>query len=104
MAASKRMSKAQIVAELAERSGLDRKQVQGMLTELLSLAERELGSDGPGEFVIPDMVKLRVKLTPGREAHEGIDPFTKEKRMFPARPASRKVRASVLKRVKDLVA
>ena len=104
MAASKRMSKAQIVAELAERSGLDRKQVQGVLTELLSLAERELGKDGPGEFVIPDMVKLRVKLTPGREAHEGIDPFTKEKRMFPARPASRKVRASVLKRVKDLVA
>jgi hypothetical protein len=98
------MSKAQIVAELAERSGIDRKQVQSVLTELLSLAERELGKNGPGEFVVPDMVKLRVKLTPGRDAHEGIDPFTKEKRTFPARPPSRKVRASVLKRVKDLVA
>jgi len=104
MTASKRMSKAQIVAELAERSGLDRKQVQSVLSELLGLAERELGKDGPGEFVVPDMVKLRVKLTPGRDAHEGIDPFTKEKRMFPARPPSRKVRASVLKRMKDLVA
>ena len=104
MTASKRMTKAQIVAELAERSGIDKKQVLSVLGELVTLAERELRTDGPGEFLIPDMVKLRVKLTPAREAHEGVDAFTKEKRDFPAKPASRKVRASALKRVKDMVA
>jgi hypothetical protein len=49
------------------------------------------------------MVKLRVKLTPGRPEHVGVDPFTKEQRTFPARPEARKVRASPVKRLKDLV-
>ena len=104
MSASKRMSKAQIVAELAERTQLDKKQVQAVFNELLALAERELGAKGPGEFLVPDVVKLKVKATPAREAHEGIDPFTKEKRMFPAKPPSRRVRATALKRMKELVA
>jgi DNA-binding protein HU-beta len=103
MTTAKRMSKAQVIAELAEKTGLGKKEVQTVFDQLLVLVERELGKDGPGEFVLPDMVKLRVKLTPGRPEHEGVDPFTKEQRTFPARPEARKVRASPVKRLKDLV-
>ena len=64
--------------------------------------ERELGEKGPGEFVVPDVVKLKVKVVPAKPAHKGVDPFTKQERDFPAKPASRKVRASPMKRLKQL--
>ena len=103
MTTAKRMSKAQVIAELAEKSGLGKKEVQSVFDQLIALVERELGKNGPGEFVLPDLVKLRVKLTPGRPEHDGVDPFTKEPRKFPARPEARKVRASPVKRLKDIV-
>jgi DNA-binding protein HU-beta len=99
---AKRMSKAQVLAELAEKTGLAKKDLQNVFDQLLLMVERELGKNGPGEIVVPDLVKLRVKLVPGRPEHVGLDPFTKQERTFPARPESRKVRASVAKRLKDL--
>ncbi len=102
MATDKRMSKAQFITELSDKTGVAKKDVQNLLTELLALVERELGEKGPGEFVIPDIVKLKVKVVPAKPAHKGLDPFTKQERDFPAKPASRKVRAAPLKRLKQL--
>ena len=104
MATAKRMSKAQIITELAEKTGLSKKDVQNVFAALLELIEREVGKRGPGEFVIPDIIKMKVKQIAARKERRGIDPFTKEERTFPAKPASRKVRATPLKRLKDLVA
>ncbi len=102
MANDKRMSKAQIITELSEKSGVQKKDVQNVLSELLVLVERELSDKGPGEFVIPDIVKLKVKQIAAKPAHKGVDPFTKQEKEFPAKPASRKVRASPMKRLKQL--
>jgi DNA-binding protein HU-beta len=102
MATEKRMSKAQIITELSDKSGVQKKDVQNLLSELVSLAERELGAKGPGEFVLPDIVKLKVKQVAAKPAHKGVDPFTKQEKEFPAKPASRKVRASPMKRLKQL--
>ena len=103
MATAKRMSKAQIITELAEKTGLSKKDIQNVFTALLELIEREVGKRGPGEFVIPDIIKMKIKQIAARKERKGIDPFTKEERVFPAKPASRKVRATPLKRLKDLV-
>jgi nucleoid DNA-binding protein len=102
MATEKRMSKTQIIAELSDKTAVSKKDVQTVLTALLTLAERELGEKGPGEFVVPDLVKLKVKVVPAKPAHKGVDPFTKQEREFPAKPASRKVRAAPLKHLKQL--
>ena len=98
----KRMSKTQIITELSDKTGVSKKDVQSVFGELLLLVERELGSQGPGEFVIPDLVKFKVKEVPAKPAHVGLDPFTKQEREFPAKPASRKVRASPGTRLKKL--
>ena len=103
MATAKRMSKAQVITELSEKSGLGKKDVQNVFDQLLQIVERELGKNGPGEFVLPDLVKLRVKTTPAQAERVGQDPFTKQERTFPARPEARKVRVSAAKRLKDLV-
>ena len=102
MPGDKRLTKAQIMAELSDKSGVSKKDVQTVLGELLNLVERELGEQGPGEFAVPDLVKFKVKVVPAKEAYTGPDPFTKQPREFAAKPASRKVRASPGSRLKKL--
>ena len=103
MAAGKRMTKAQIMGELAEKTGLSKKDVANVFDSLRELVKKELGRRGPGEFVIPDLIKLKVKKVPARPARKGINPFTGQEQMFAAKPASKKVRATALKKLKDLV-
>ncbi len=104
MATGKRMTKAQIIGELSDKSGLTKKEVSSIFNGLSELVKRELGKRGPGEFVIPDMLKLKVRNIPARKERKGLDPFTKQERVFPAKPATKKVRATALKKLKDLVA
>src|SRR5690606_22494618 len=102
MAVSKRMTKAQIIAELAEKTNLSKKQVQSVFEALREQMKRELGKRGPGEFAIPDLVKVTVKKTKARKAGEKKSPFTGEPR--PAKPASKRLAARPLTKLKDLVA
>ncbi|MFW6067682.1 MAG: HU family DNA-binding protein [Myxococcota bacterium] len=103
MAQAKRMTKAQIMSELSDKTGLTKKEVASVFDSLRDLIKRELGRRGPGEFVIPDLLKLKVRTIPARKERKGIDPFTKQERVFPAKPAQKKVRATPLKKLKDLV-
>src|ERR1700712_2514331 len=94
MASDKRLTKAQIINELSDKSGVSKKDVLSLLSELTVLVERELGEKGPGEFVMPELVKFKVKVVPEKAAYVGLDPFTKQERQFAAKPASRKVKAT----------
>jgi nucleoid DNA-binding protein len=47
--------------------------------------------------------KFTVHKKPARPAREGINPFTKQKQKFAAKPASKAVRARPVKAVKDAV-
>lgn len=99
----KRLTKAQVIGSISDKTGLSKKDVTSVFTTMQDLIKKELGSRGPGEFVVPDLLKLKVKKIPARAKRKGIDPFTKEERVFPAKPASKKVRATPLKKLKDLV-
>lgn len=103
MATAKRMTKSQIVGEISDKTNLSKKEVSAVFEELRNLVKRELGKRGPGEFVIPDLLKLRVRTIPARKAGKYVNPFTKQEEMRPAKPAQRKVRATPLKKLKDLV-
>lgn len=101
--ASKRMTKAAIVGELAEKTGVAKKDVAGVFAGLVDIVKRELGKRGPGEFVIPDVVKLRVRETKAQKGKKFRNPATGEVVVRDV-PASRKLRASPLKKLKDAVA
>jgi nucleoid DNA-binding protein len=103
MATTNRMTKSQIISEIADKTGITKKDVSAVFSNLQELIRRELGKRGPGEFVIPDMFKLKVRAIPARKERKGIDPFTKQERTFPAKPASKKIRATALKKLKDLI-
>ena len=103
MSEGKRLTKAQIISEIAEKTGLSKKQVGETFESLSGLIKRELGKRGPKEFVIPDLLKLKVKEIAARKAEMRKNPFTGEMKQYPAKPASRKVRATALKKLKDLI-
>jgi nucleoid DNA-binding protein len=56
-----------------------------------------------GIVTLPGLLKLKVVKKPASKAREGINPFTKEKMVFKAKPASKKVRALPLKNLKAMV-
>lgn len=101
--ASNKLTKAQFITALSESSGLDKRTVQTFLDSLTELVKRQLGTDGPGEITIPNLVKLKAKTTPATEDREGVNPFTKEPKIFKGKPASKKIRATPIKALKDLV-
>ncbi len=101
--AGKRLTKAQVIAELSNSTDVDKKSVNRVFDALQELIRKQLSGRGPGEFVIPGLVKLRVVKKPATKERPGINPFTKEPMMIPAKPASKKVRATALKALKDLV-
>ena len=103
MPTTKRMTKAQIIGEISDKTQLTKKEVGAVFEGLRDLIKKELGKRGPGEFVIPDLLKLKVKKVPARKAGMAKNPFTGQDVMRDAKPASKKVRVTPLKKLKDLV-
>ena len=100
-----KQTKSQILSSIAEDVGLTKKQVAAVLDSLAGLAHSHLKKKGSGEFTVPSLaVKLRRVMKPARPAREGINPFTGEKMMFKAKPATTSVRASAMKALKDAAA
>jgi nucleoid DNA-binding protein len=97
----KRMSKTEFVEAIASQSGLDKKQVSAVLDGLNNVVYTELKSDH--EVVIPGLLKLTSVKKAAVPAREGINPFTKEKTMFKARPARTVIKPRPLKALKDAV-
>lgn len=101
---SEKMTKGQIVANLADSSGLTKKQVSSVLEAYDSLVERSISKRGVGEFTLPGILKISTVFKPATKARPGISPFTKEPIMIKAKPARRIVKVRALKKLKEFAA
>jgi len=101
--AKKRMSKAQFVTAVAEESGLTKKQANTALDAINAVVARELGKKGPGEVILPGLLKLSVVNKPATREHEGVNPFTKEPMTYKAKTARKVVKIRALKALTDAV-
>jgi len=101
---SKALSKSAVLQAVADVVGdeIPKKQVKLIVEALASIGHRELKKNGV--FVLPGFAKFVVVKKPARPAREGINPFTKEKQKFAAKPASKGVRARPIKVLKDAIA
>ena len=99
----KPISKAEVLSELAEKAKLNKKQVSEVLEALTELVHKELGKKGPGLFVIPGLIRLKVVVKPATKAKEGFNPRTKEPMTIKAKPARKVVKAYPLKTLKESV-
>ena len=97
-------TKSEIYAKIVEDTGLTRKDVAAIFDSLNDQIQKNLGGRGaPGVFSIPGLLKMRVVKKPARKARKGVNPFTGEEMMFKAKPASKVVKVSALKGLKDMV-
>ena len=89
------MTKSQLLEVLAEKNGMSKKATDGFLTELSTLALKEVKKNG--EFVLPGLGKL-VKIN--RAARMGRNPATGEQIKIAAKTV---VKFKVAKAAKDAV-
>ena len=93
----------EIFAKLAESTGLSKKQIASVFDGLSELIKTELGKKGPGLFVVPGLLKLKVVRKPATKAGQRLNPFTKQMMNVPAKPARNVVKALPLKSLKEMV-
>ena len=95
------LSKSQLLEKISTATELSKRDVKNVLDTMVDVGHKELKKNGV--FLVPGFAKFVVVKKPARPAREGINPFTKEKQMFAAKPASKSVRARPVKAVKDAV-
>ena len=102
-APAKSMTKSEIMAGIAEKTGLSRKQVSSVFEAMAGQIKKSLSSRGPGAYTVPGLMKLVVVRKPATPARKGINPFTGQETMFKAKPARNVVKVRPLKNLKDMV-
>jgi nucleoid DNA-binding protein len=94
-------SKSEVIAQICKDTDLTKKEVSAVFESLNGVIRKSLR--GAGVFTMPGLLKMKVVKKPATKAREGINPFTKEKVTFKAKPASKKVRVMPLKNLKAFV-
>lgn len=104
-ATKKPPTKTQLVAGIAETTGLSKKEVTAVMEALTEEIKKQLGRNGAGTFILPGLVKIVKKKVPARPARKGVpNPFKPGELMdVAAKPASTKVQVRPLKNLKDMV-
>ena len=98
-------TKTQIVAEIADKTELSKKQVNAVFEELGDLMERHLKPRSAGSFTMPGLLKVVTQKVPARRAKKNVpNPFRPGETMdVAARPAFNRVKVRPLKKLKDMV-
>lgn len=99
--ATQHMSKTELVEAIASQSGVEKKQVNAVLNALNDIVYKELKAQH--EVVIPGLLKLALVTKPATPEREGINPFTKEKTIFKAKPERKVIKPRPVKALKDAI-
>lgn len=104
-AVKERYTKTQILNEIADNTGLSRKEVSSVLDELSNVIERHVKKRAIGEFTLPGLLKIKTVKKPAQKARKNVpNPFRPGETMdVAAKPASTRVRILALKKLKDMV-
>lgn len=99
-----KQTKTQIIAAIAEETGLSKKDVGSVFASLGGLIEGHMKKRGSGEFTVPDTgVKIRRVKKPATKARKMVSPFTGEEITVKAKPARNTVKVTALKNLKEAV-
>ena len=97
-------TKSEILNNMAEATGLTKKEVAGVMEALTAEIEKNVGKKGgPGMFTIPGLCKIVVQNKPALPKREVRNPGTGEMVWAKPRPARKVVKVRALKGLKDMV-
>lgn len=101
--AAKPLTKTQLFANIAEATGLTKKDVAAVFDALTDEIRKSVAKRGPRQFTLPGLCKITVQHKPAVPEREGINPFTGEPAVFAAKPARDVIKVRPLKALKDMV-
>ena len=101
----KAMTKSQVYSEIADQTGLTKKEVSTVFDELGSIIERHIKKGSVGTFNMAGFLKIKTVKKPARKARKGVpNPFRPGELMdIKAKPASIRVKVLPLKKLKEMV-
>ncbi len=102
-ASAKPRSKSEVFGTIATHVGIHRRDVAAVFHVMGSVIKADLSKSGSGVFKVPGLMRIMVKRKPATPARMGINPFTKERVMFKAKPARNVVRVRPLQALKAMV-
>lgn len=94
-------NKSSLIAHLAEAAAVEVKAVKAVFASLEAAMLASVHKKGLGSFTLPGLLKVNVLNVPAKKKRTGIDPFTKQERVFAAKPATVKIKTRALKKLKD---
>jgi nucleoid DNA-binding protein len=97
-------TKASLAAHVAEKAGVEPKAAKAVLAALEDTILGSVHKKGAGEFTLSGLLKITAQAVPAKKKRFGKDPFTGQERWFPAKPASVRIKARALKKLKDAAA
>ena len=97
-------TKTQLLAHIAEDTGLARKDVGKVFDSLSDVIEGHIKTRGAGEFKVPGLMKIKVHKKPATKARKNVpNPFRPGEFMdVAAKPARKVVKVLPLKALKDM--
>jgi len=100
--ADKEQQQMKMINAIAEEVGEKRKRVNSFYEALLKVVRHELRD--AGKLQLPGFGRISLKYRPAVEERPGINPFTRAKMTFKARPASSVIRFTPAKELKEYIA
>ncbi len=98
-------TKSEIMNNIAETTGLSKKEVVAVMDALTAEIEKNVGKKGgSGMFTIPGLCKIVVQNKPALGKRQVRNPGTGEMVWAKPRPARKVVKVRALKGLKDMVA
>lgn len=94
-------NKTSLITHLADVAAVDVKAVKAVMASLEATILASVNKKGLGSFTLPGLLKVNVLNVPAKKKRTGVDPFTKQERVFAAKPASVKIKTRALKKLKD---
>jgi hypothetical protein len=94
-------NKTSLITHLAELAAVEVKAVKAVIASLEATILASVHKKGLGSFTLPGLLKVNVINVPAKKKRTGIDPFTKQERVFAAKPATVKIKTRALKKLKD---
>jgi len=98
-------TKSEIMNNMAETTGLTKKEIVAVMDALTAEIEKNVGrKGGPGMFTIPGLCKIVVQNKEALPKRQVRNPGTGEMVWAKPRPARKVVKVRALKGLKDMVA
>lgn len=94
-------TKVALATHLAVQSGVEPKAVKAVMAALEATILGSVHKKGLGEFTLPGLLKIGAQKIPAKKKRFGKDPFTGEERWFDPKPATVRIKARALKKLKD---